>query len=186
MRPAIIVMTPTTSIPQGLPSGRVATEPSQHLRQVPCPGARGLCNVGPWQVEVLQNHNPKAAICADCHTSHDIENPVLSSTRLVITKNCGSCHQEQLQDLPGDLSRAGRDAGLRLYGQVFRLPWKPYDPAGRRPTFDRVSGQPARHLSEMPCQRHRGVCDLPAARQCPRLPTLSLSVARREIHDPRC
>jgi cytochrome b subunit of formate dehydrogenase len=47
--------------------------------------------------EVLQNHNPKAAICADCHTSHDIENPVLSSTRLVITKNCGSCHKEQLQ-----------------------------------------------------------------------------------------
>ncbi len=47
--------------------------------------------------EVLQNHNPKAAICADCHTSHDIENPVLTSTRLVITKNCGSCHEEQLQ-----------------------------------------------------------------------------------------
>jgi cytochrome b subunit of formate dehydrogenase len=47
--------------------------------------------------EVLQNHNPKAAICADCHTSHDIENPELTSTRLVITKNCGSCHQEQLQ-----------------------------------------------------------------------------------------
>ena len=47
--------------------------------------------------EVLQKHNPKAAICADCHTSHDIENPILSSTRLVITKNCGSCHKEQLQ-----------------------------------------------------------------------------------------
>jgi cytochrome b subunit of formate dehydrogenase len=47
--------------------------------------------------EALKNHNPAAAICADCHTSHDIENPVLSSTRLVITKNCGSCHQEQLQ-----------------------------------------------------------------------------------------
>ncbi len=47
--------------------------------------------------EVLENHNPKAAICADCHTSHDIENPALSSTRLVITKNCGSCHQENLQ-----------------------------------------------------------------------------------------
>ncbi|MDE2112068.1 MAG: cytochrome c3 family protein [Alphaproteobacteria bacterium] len=47
--------------------------------------------------EVLQKHNPKAAICADCHTSHDIANPVLTSTKLVITKNCGSCHKEQLQ-----------------------------------------------------------------------------------------
>ena len=46
---------------------------------------------------VLQDYNPKAAICSDCHTSHDIENPVLSSTRLAITKNCGSCHQEELQ-----------------------------------------------------------------------------------------
>ncbi len=46
---------------------------------------------------VLQDHNPSAAICADCHTSHDIENPVLTSTKLAITKNCGSCHTEQLQ-----------------------------------------------------------------------------------------
>ncbi len=51
--------------------------------------------------EVLQNYNPKAAICADCHTSHDIENPVLSSTRLAITKNCGSCHQEELRTYLG-------------------------------------------------------------------------------------
>ena len=47
--------------------------------------------------EVLQKLNSKAAICADCHTSHDIENPILSSTKLVITKNCGSCHQDRLQ-----------------------------------------------------------------------------------------
>jgi len=46
--------------------------------------------------EVLIKHNPKAAICADCHTSHDIANPVLTSTKLVITQNCGSCHKEQL------------------------------------------------------------------------------------------
>jgi cytochrome b subunit of formate dehydrogenase len=47
--------------------------------------------------EVLQTHNPSAATCADCHTAHEIANPELTSTKLVITKNCGSCHQEQLQ-----------------------------------------------------------------------------------------
>lgn len=47
--------------------------------------------------EVLQNHNLKAATCADCHTSHNIENPFLSSTQLVIIKNCGSCHREQFE-----------------------------------------------------------------------------------------
>ena len=46
---------------------------------------------------VLKDHDPAAATCADCHTSHDIENPTLNSTKLVITKNCGSCHQEQLE-----------------------------------------------------------------------------------------
>ena len=46
---------------------------------------------------VLLNHDPKAAICADCHTAHDIGNPALAATKLVITQNCGSCHQEQLQ-----------------------------------------------------------------------------------------
>ena len=47
--------------------------------------------------EVLQNHNPKAAVCADCHTNHDIDKPSLDSIRLVITQNCGGCHQENLK-----------------------------------------------------------------------------------------
>ncbi len=47
--------------------------------------------------EVLQNGNPKAAICADCHTTHDVGAPVLDSTRLIITKNCGNCHQDELK-----------------------------------------------------------------------------------------
>lgn len=46
---------------------------------------------------VLEGHLPGAATCADCHTSHDIANPALTSTQLVITRNCGSCHEQQLQ-----------------------------------------------------------------------------------------
>jgi cytochrome b subunit of formate dehydrogenase len=47
--------------------------------------------------EVMEKHNPKAAICSDCHTTHDIENPGVDSTRLAITKNCGNCHAAQLK-----------------------------------------------------------------------------------------
>jgi cytochrome b subunit of formate dehydrogenase len=47
--------------------------------------------------EVLQNHNPSAAICSDCHTTHDVESPKLASTKLVITQNCGSCHEQNLK-----------------------------------------------------------------------------------------
>ena len=46
---------------------------------------------------VLQGKLPVAPTCADCHTSHDIADPSLNSTQLVITRNCGSCHQERLR-----------------------------------------------------------------------------------------
>ena len=48
-------------------------------------------------MEVLQKANPKAAICSDCHTTHDVESPALDATRLVITRNCGNCHQDSLK-----------------------------------------------------------------------------------------
>ncbi|TSA15937.1 MAG: cytochrome C, partial [Betaproteobacteria bacterium] len=47
--------------------------------------------------EVLQNKNPKAAICSDCHTTHDVENTAKDSAKLAITKNCGNCHQGSLK-----------------------------------------------------------------------------------------
>lgn len=51
--------------------------------------------------EVLEKHNPKAAICSDCHTTHDIEDTERDATRLVITKNCGGCHKENLKSYLG-------------------------------------------------------------------------------------
>lgn len=47
--------------------------------------------------EAVVKGNPKAPICSDCHTAHDVENPKLDSTKLVITKNCGNCHKENLK-----------------------------------------------------------------------------------------
>jgi cytochrome b subunit of formate dehydrogenase len=51
--------------------------------------------------EVLQAGNPKAAICSDCHTTHDVQDPFLDKTQLLITKNCGNCHKEQLASYQG-------------------------------------------------------------------------------------
>ncbi len=47
--------------------------------------------------EVMEKRNPKAAICSDCHTTHDIGDPAKDSSKLVITKNCGNCHAENLK-----------------------------------------------------------------------------------------
>ena len=69
------------------------------------PNVCGKCHAGQLAAyatsvhgkEVLQNRNPDAAVCSDCHTTHDVENPAADSTRLVITKNCGNCHQDSLK-----------------------------------------------------------------------------------------
>ncbi|HYL90898.1 MAG TPA: cytochrome C [Burkholderiales bacterium] len=47
--------------------------------------------------EVLEKKNPKAAICSDCHTTHDIDRPEKDNVRVAITKNCGSCHVASYQ-----------------------------------------------------------------------------------------
>ena len=46
--------------------------------------------------EVLDKHNLKAAVCTDCHTSHEIVNTSLNSFKLQITEQCGGCHKENL------------------------------------------------------------------------------------------
>jgi cytochrome b subunit of formate dehydrogenase/5-methylcytosine-specific restriction endonuclease McrA len=60
--------------------------------------------------EVLEKHNPKAATCSDCHSTHDIDSPQLDQIKLNITQNCGGCHKENL------------DSYLETYhGQVNKL-----------------------------------------------------------------
>ncbi|MDH3511177.1 MAG: cytochrome c3 family protein [Gammaproteobacteria bacterium] len=45
--------------------------------------------------------NAHAAVCIDCHTTHDIESPGADTTRLAITRNCGTCHAEELESYLG-------------------------------------------------------------------------------------
>jgi len=46
--------------------------------------------------EVMEKHNLKAAVCTDCHTTHDITKTSIDTTKLLIVENCGSCHKENL------------------------------------------------------------------------------------------
>lgn len=45
--------------------------------------------------------NADAAVCSDCHTTHQIEKPQIASSRLLITESCGNCHAEQLESYMG-------------------------------------------------------------------------------------
>ena len=68
--------------------------------------------------EVSQNANPKAAVCIDCHTTHDIESPKNDSAKLVITQNCGNCHSDELKTYTATYHGQVRHSGLCLYGKV--------------------------------------------------------------------
>ena len=47
--------------------------------------------------KVLDEHNPKAAVCIDCHTSHSITSTSRESFKLDIVQACGGCHAENLK-----------------------------------------------------------------------------------------
>ncbi len=47
--------------------------------------------------EVFENANPAAAVCSDCHTTHDVGSPAQPGVRHAITKNCGNCHSDSYE-----------------------------------------------------------------------------------------
>jgi cytochrome b subunit of formate dehydrogenase len=51
--------------------------------------------------ELTGRGNTFAAVCTDCHTTHEIESPDVASIRVAITRNCGNCHEEELESYLG-------------------------------------------------------------------------------------
>ena len=47
--------------------------------------------------EVLEKKNMKAAVCIDCHTTHEITSTSLTSFKLLNVEECGNCHKDRLK-----------------------------------------------------------------------------------------
>jgi cytochrome b subunit of formate dehydrogenase len=47
--------------------------------------------------EVLEKHNPKSAVCTDCHSAHAVGNSSGDPFKKSITASCGSCHKDNLK-----------------------------------------------------------------------------------------
>ncbi|MBF0470198.1 MAG: cytochrome C [Gammaproteobacteria bacterium] len=69
--------------------------------------------------EVIEKNNSDAAVCSDCHTTHNIESPESDSAKLQITKNCGSCHEESIatymKSYHGQVNRLGYTHTAKCY-----------------------------------------------------------------------
>lgn len=59
---------------------------------------------------VMEEGDSEAAVCSDCHTTHEISSPETDTAQMAITKNCGDCHK--------DAQRTYFDS---YHGQVHRL-----------------------------------------------------------------
>ncbi len=47
--------------------------------------------------QVMDGRNLYAAICTDCHTTHEVAVPQLVASRISMTKACGACHSEAME-----------------------------------------------------------------------------------------
>ena len=69
--------------------------------------------------EVLSKHNPKAAVCSDCHTAHAIANSSSATFKNAITAQCGNCHAENLASYKatyhGQISTLGYNYTAKCY-----------------------------------------------------------------------
>jgi predicted CXXCH cytochrome family protein len=50
---------------------------------------------------VLENGIQAAPVCSNCHTMHNVDSPKIGAVRVLITKNCGKCHEENLKTYLG-------------------------------------------------------------------------------------
>ncbi|MFK5986519.1 MAG: cytochrome C [Pseudomonadota bacterium] len=69
--------------------------------------------------EVMEKKNSDAAVCSDCHTTHNISSPAKDKMKLTITKNCGSCHEKSmktyLSSYHGQVNRLGYTNTAKCY-----------------------------------------------------------------------
>ena len=67
----------------------------------------------------IRNGNTDAAVCSDCHTSHNIDIPNDTSGRLAITAQCGNCHEDKLESYMetyhGKITRLGYGETAKCY-----------------------------------------------------------------------
>jgi cytochrome b subunit of formate dehydrogenase len=69
--------------------------------------------------DAAADHAMNAAVCSDCHTPHNIDSPEKDPVKLMITENCGGCHQKELRTYQasyhGQVIRAGYTHTAKCY-----------------------------------------------------------------------
>jgi len=83
---------------------RQRTDPASHVFRANIPATCGSCHEGiKTQYDsgihgsALAAGSTHAPVCADCHTAHDIQRADVTSWRLSVIRECGTCHADKIK-----------------------------------------------------------------------------------------
>lgn len=79
-------------------------DPASRVHRTNVPATCGECHEGlrtEYSVSVhgqaLDKNNPRAPVCSDCHSAHDIQRADVSSWQLDVIRECGTCHVDKIK-----------------------------------------------------------------------------------------
>jgi doubled CXXCH motif protein len=99
-----LVVAPTCVDCHGNHDIKRKSDPTSLVYRTTIPATCGKCHAGIRQHydesihgAKLKAGDPKAPVCADCHTAHEIQRVETDAWRLAATRECGTCHAESLR-----------------------------------------------------------------------------------------
>jgi nitrate/TMAO reductase-like tetraheme cytochrome c subunit len=103
LRRAGLTVSANCSSCHGAHDVRAASDPASRVHRSRIAGTCGMCHQGIEPVYLMSVHGQKvadgeygAAVCSDCHTSHEIRRPETDAWRLEAIRECSTCHTAQI------------------------------------------------------------------------------------------
>ena len=99
-----LVVAPSCNDCHGVHDIRRSVDKRSHTNHLNIARTCGKCHVGVEEIyrtsvhgKILAQGDKRGPVCSDCHTAHDIENPVSAHFKAGSDQRCGKCHEDRLQ-----------------------------------------------------------------------------------------
>ncbi len=98
-----LIVAPSCNDCHGVHDIRRSVDQSSHTNHLNIARTCGKCHVGVEEIyrtsihgKILAVGDKRGPVCSDCHTAHDIENPVNAHFKASSDQRCGQCHEDRL------------------------------------------------------------------------------------------
>ena len=154
------------------------TDPKSRVSHAQVPATCGVCHDGIKRrydtgvhAAALKKGDPRAPVCADCHTAHAIQRADTDASRLGATAECGSCHASVAESFTRTFHGKVTQLGSAARGRVRRLPRRARHSAGVECRLHGVAEEPAGDVRQVSPGRQRALRAVRPASEPARLQT---------------